>query len=133
MSSELKEEGKVITFWFAPGISEFINSENVGFKASFKVLPEDFIVTELTSGGNPVVLNNYEAPEETDCDSLTAAIDKKKFKQNFLTPPIASEVPPLQELISCDMLERLRIMATSYKLTLQPDPSHQINLGSYTN
>ena len=116
-------------FWLESGLSEYTNSENPGFKAALKVLPEDFVVTELNSEGELVVLDNYETPEGRGCESLALSTRKRKVKENYLAPTLRDEVTPLQEMITNEQYRALEEMATSYKQSLTPDPIHLVNLG----
>ena len=113
----------------AAGLVEFIKPDTSGFHGKLKSFPEDFVVTEINSGGELVVLDNYETPEERGCDSLAQVTRKRKLKEGYMPPVKMTESVPLQELISSEQYLLLEQLATSYKQMLEPDPSQHIDLG----
>ena len=112
------------------GVLEFISPENAGFYAKMKCYSEDFVVNEIDSERNLVVLDNYETPEERGCESLAMASRKRKLKDGYIAPLRMSETVPLLELVTSEKLLLLEQLATSYKLNLVPDPKQLVDLGT---
>lgn len=92
--------------------------------------PEDFVVTEINSKSELVILDTFDAPPPistlaTSADTAESAVSRKMAR------PDAAAVPPLQELVTPERYHSLQELALTYKTTLGHDPDQLVDLGKW--
>lgn len=102
--------------------------------------PEDFVVTEINSKGDLIVLDNFEAPplplapppsdsapSPSNSSAESAVIGKKRSSR-----PDIDSIPPLQDLVNAAQYLSCMELCHTYKTTLEYDPDKQVDLGEWT-
>lgn len=116
-------------FMSSPGFDEYTSPRQPGFMAHFKCMPEDFVVTEIDSQKELVVLDSYVVPSSPSTSSPVNVTPAESAKKATSLRPDASRVPPLQDMVSSHDYKLMEQLAEDYKQTLVHDPDHRVELG----
>ena len=91
--------------------------------------PEDFVVTEVNSKGEFVVLDGYEVPPLPPLSEIPVSGKRRRLFEPESSRPDPSSVPPLQDLVTPQQYHALTQLSQSYKSSLVADPDHRVDLG----
>jgi hypothetical protein len=94
---------------------------------AYSCSPEDFVVTEINSKNEIVVLDIFEVPPQTE--NAESADTNFTAESAGACPDAVFSVPPLEELVSPEQYHSLQQLALTYQRTLVCDSEHQVELG----
>ncbi len=91
--------------------------------------PEDFVVTEINSKEQPVVLDGYDVPPLPPLSEFPVSGKRRRLYEPGSSRPDPDSVPPLQDLVTPQQYHALTQLSQSYKSTLVADPDHRVDFG----